>query len=92
MKTSKYDFCGIVFIGGGSSWAYAATPEEAAALAAKQCKRDWKHIYTFKRKQELKVCIYDMREHDGWYADYTGVHDKETNEVIPMLRVETVTV
>lgn len=86
------DYCAIVFIAGGSSWAYAGTPEEAATKAAKQCKRDWRHIVTFKRKQELKVCIYDMTQHDGWYADYHGVHDKETKEVIPMLRVDSVTV
>jgi hypothetical protein len=89
MKKSK-DYCGIVFIGaGGSAWAWAATPEEAAQQAAKECKRSWKHFYKFKRKQEFKVCIYDMTQHEGWYADYRGVFDQDTKELIELHSVIT---
>jgi len=86
------DFCGIVFIGAGSSWAYDNSPEGAAKKAGRQCKRDWRGLFKFKRKQELKVCIYDMKNHNGWYADYEGVFDTDTHEKIPLLQVEKVQV
>ena len=92
MTDNTKDYCGICFIGGGSSWAYAATPQEAAIKAAKQCKRDWKTLYKFNRKHELEVCIYDMKKHDGWYADHRGVFDSESKQEIPLLEVLTVTV
>jgi len=85
-------FCGIVFIGGGSSWAWGTTPEEASLKAAKLCKRDWKSYFKFKRKQEFNVSIYDMTKHEGWYADYRGVFDTDTNEQIPLMRVDKVVV
>lgn len=86
------DYCGIVFIATGSSWAWAKTPEEAAINAAKQAKRDWKTYFKFKRKEEFKVCLYDMKDHEGWYADHRGVFDTDTKAEIPLLRVDTVTV
>lgn len=86
------DYCGIVFIGGGSSWAWADTKEAAALNAAKQCKKDWKSLYDFKKEQEFKVCVYAMKDREGWYADYRGVMDDKTHEVIPILAVVTVTV
>ena len=89
MKSKR--FCGIVFIGGGSSWAYAESPDKAAAAAAKTCKKDWKTLFEFEFKQELKVCVYDMKQHEGWYADHSGVFDQDTHEKIPMLEVMTVT-
>ena len=92
VNKSEFDFCGIVFIGGGSSWVYASSPEDAATKAAKQCKRDWKSLFEFERQHEFKVCIYDMKEHNGWYADHRGVFDKETNKEIPLMRVDSVTV
>lgn len=86
------NFCGIVFINGGSSWAYADTPETAATKAALQCKRDWSTLIDFSQSRELKVCIYEMTNHDGWYADHNGVHDDKTDQSIPLLRVERVAV
>lgn len=91
MSNQDKDFCAIVFIGGGSSWAWAPSKEEAATKAAKQCKRDWKTLYQFKRKHEFKVCVYDMKDHDGWYADYRGVFDSKTKQEIPLLEVVEVT-
>lgn len=84
---SKKDYCGIVFIGGGSSHSWAPTPEEAAKQAAKTCKRDWRSLYKFKRQQEFSVNVYDMREHDGWWADHSGVYDSKTKVLIPVLKV-----
>lgn len=82
----EYDYCGIIYIGGGSSWAYGATPKEAAVKAAKTCKSDWKSVFKFDKHQEFTVCIYDMKEHDGWYAQMGGVYDKETKAEIPLVK------
>ena len=72
------DYCGIVFIGGGSAWAWAGSPEDAAKAAAKQCRKDWGRYYDLKGK--VKVNIYDMRKHEGWEADERGVVDSATGE------------
>ena len=90
--SKDFDYCGIVFIGGGSSWAYADSPEKAAEKAAKFCKSDWKSLFKFKRKQEFSVCVYDMKAHEGWYATGGGVYDQDTKEEIPLLEVISVTV
>lgn len=96
MTTEKYgaayDYCGIVFISGGSSWHYGASPDEAATQAAKTCKRDWKHLFKFKRKQEFSVCIYDTSKCEGWYAHSGQVFDRDTKEELPLLEVINVTV
>lgn len=89
---SKQDYCGIVFIGGGSSHAWAATPEAAAQQAAKTCKQDWSGLFKFKKRQEFKVCVYDMRKHSGWYADHSGVYSSDTNKKLPLLELKKVTV
>lgn len=75
-------YCGIIFIGGGSSWAWGSTPEQVANDAAKICKRDWKGFFNFEKGKTLKVNIYDMVGHNGWYADERGVFDEDTNELI----------
>jgi len=74
-------YCGIVFFSsGGSSWANAATPAEAASKAAKVARSDWK----LDKRKELKVCIFDTTGHEeGWYADHEGVHDRITKDLIP---------
>jgi hypothetical protein len=86
-------YCSIVFVpGGGSSWAWASTPEEASQKAAKVCKRDWNRHFKFKRKHEFDVCVYDMENHEGWYANYEGVFDTNTKEEIPLMRVDKIVV
>lgn len=92
MKADQKRYCGIVFIGGGSSWAWAPTPEEAAEGAARIAKSDWKQLFKFKRKQPFKVCIYDMLNREGWYATDAGVFDQQTKERLTMLRCDTITV
>ena len=82
---SDKDYCGIIFIGGGSTHAYGPTPQAAAEKAAEWCKRDWKTLFAFKKQEEFKVCVYDMKLHDGWYADCcAGVMDDKTHEPIPI--------
>lgn len=78
MSKSGKEYCGIVFIGGGSSWAWADTPEKAAKNAAKQCKKDWGRYFEF--TEPINVNVYDMRDHDGWEADHRGVVDSTTGE------------
>lgn len=68
MDSKRY--CGIVFIGAGSSWAYAATPVKAAQDAARIARQDWK----VKDGQRLGVLVYDLEGHDGWYAVGCQVH------------------
>lgn len=84
------NFCAIVFIGTGSSWAWGSDKIKTAKRAAKVCKSDWKGIYQFKPKHEFKVCVYDMANHEGWYASHDGVFDQDTNEKIPLLEVVNV--
>lgn len=88
MASKSKDYCGIIFIGGGSSYAWAATPEEAAKIAAKTCKSDWSSLFKFKRRHEFSVNVYDMRKHDGWAADtINGVYDTKTKEPLKVLKV-----
>ena len=92
MSNSK-DYCGIVFIGSsGASWEYASTPEEAAKRAAKRTKTDWKSLFEFKPKHELKVVLLDMKNHDGWYADHRGIFDSDTHKMIEPIGVKSVVV
>ena len=79
-------YCGIVFIAGGSSWAWAVTPEEAAIKAAKCCRKDWGRMYKIP-KGELDVNIYDMKYHDGWDATGEGVFSTTTNEKLEPIQI-----
>lgn len=93
MNSNSHDYCGIVFIGGGSSWAYGSTPDEAAKKAAKICKADWGRHFDIKRGQKMPVNVYDMKKHDGWVADTMhGVIDPDTKERIERVDVITVTI
>lgn len=87
---SDTDYCGIVLIGGGSSWAWGSTPLEAATMAAKRAKRDWKAFFEFKRQHEFTVNVLDMREHKGWYCDYRGFFDPDSKEQIEVLSIEKI--
>lgn len=86
------DYCGIIFIGGGSSYAWAPTVEEATTRAAKTCKRDWGSMFKFAKRQEFTVNVYDMRKHDGWAADtVNGVYDSTTKKPLKPLQIVKVT-
>lgn len=85
-------YCAIIFIGGGSTWHYGATPEQAAKQAAKLCQRDWGNYYEFNKGSVIKANIIDMTNRSGWVADYQGIFDTATNEKIPTHSVIDITV
>jgi len=78
-KVDPKHYCGIVFIGGGSSWCYAPTIDGAAQKAARQCRADWSSLFKFEKKQPFTVNVYDMTEHSGWHASAEGVFAQGTN-------------
>ena len=82
------NYCGIVFVGGGSSWAYNSDRDEAVKRAVKQAKRDWKDYHSF--GETIKVVLIDMTNRNGWYADYSGIFESETQEEITDFEVVTV--
>lgn len=61
----------FIRISGGSSW-YQSTkkaPELIALKAVKVAKRDWKHLFKFKKEGEWIVPIYDISKcRYGWQA------------------------
>mgnify|MGYP001300413543 FL=1 len=65
---------GIIFISGGSTFYTSSdTPiEEMASKVVKRCKRDWKHLFKFKKDALWPVHFYDISGFDGWSADYAG--------------------
>jgi len=87
-------YCAIVFIGGGSSWAWGAgPPDEVAKRAAKLAKSDWSALFKFEKKQPFRVVVFDMKDHSGWYADAPGqVKSRDTNERLTPVATVNVTV
>ena len=65
---------GIVFISGGSTfYSSSDTPiEEMASIIVKRTKRDWKHLFKFKKNALWPVHFYDITGFDGWSADCSG--------------------
>jgi hypothetical protein len=82
------NYCGIVFVGGGSSWAYNSDKDEAVRSAVKQAKKDWRDYYSF--GETIKVVLIDMTKRNGWYADDRGIFDSDTNDEIADFEVLTV--
>jgi hypothetical protein len=85
------DFCGIVFIGAGSSWSYGATPEVAAKAAAKRVKADWGRYFKLDKGTEINVNVFDTATVDGWEADHRGVVSSETGDPLRLVKKITVT-
>jgi hypothetical protein len=85
IPVKERNYCGIVFLLGGLSFAWAASAEDAAIDAARATKRDWGRM--FKLSENLKVNIYDMHEHEGWVYTDEGVLDADTRVRIPLLGV-----
>ena len=90
-KEKKYRYCGIILIGGGSSWQQDWAKEndigKVVVKATKQCKRDWKHLFNL-RNQVLSVNVYDITNlKDGWYFDLcSGMKCNKTNQEINLLK------
>ena len=73
---------GIIFIRGGSSW-FSGThePEVIATKAIRVLKRDWKHLFGFKKDALFPVHIFDITDcKDGWYAEAYEVYDETTRK------------
>ena len=81
------NYCGIVFVGGGSSWAYDSDRGEAVKRAVKQAKKDWKDLHSF--GETIKVVLIDMTNRNGWYADHNGIFEYDTKEEITDFEVLT---
>lgn len=80
-------YCAIMFVGCGSTHHYGKTPVQAARLAVKQAKRDWRGLYTFPKGKMLKVRVYESTNSNGWYADDTGVFDQDTDEKLHLVEL-----
>lgn len=85
------DLCAIVFIGGGSSWAWGGDKTEAANRAVRICRSDWKHLYKFKKGATVAVTILDMKNRNGWYADHRGIFDDTTHKQIQPMEIIKIT-
>ena len=89
-KTEKATKLAIIFTsGGGSSW-YQGSDDIyiMANKAAKGFKRDWKHLFKFKKAGEQKLCVhlYDISKAEGWSADYAGnIHCLESKQDCPYI-------
>lgn len=84
------DYLAYASIGGGGSWGRAETVEGAIAHFHRSL-YDWKHLFDLDGK-EVGVGIYDVDGHDKLTMGHRGVRDDETDEEIPLLRVEKFTV
>ena len=82
----KKNYCGIVFLGGGSSWAWGEDIKETAKAAAKKARKDWRHFFNIP-ENGITVRVFDMTDHDGWYADCSGVFNDKTDELIKVHEV-----
>ena len=70
-KTDKATKLAIIFTsGGGSSWAQGSDDNHVLSYkAGKHFKRDWKHLFKFKKDGEWIVPIYDVSKcSNGWVA------------------------
>lgn len=71
MKTQK-TYCGLIRICGGSSWAQANTPEDAAKQAVDACRIDWGKIVNLEKGRRFKIAVYDITDFEQWCLDDTG--------------------
>jgi|14_taG_2_1085336.scaffolds.fasta_scaffold10060_4 hypothetical protein len=90
MKKDKKEiqYVGLIFIGGGSTWFQGSDIGHVSVKCARLCKRDWQHLFKFKRNHVFPVNIYDISEiKDEWCFDYiNGLHCVETNKQIKLLK------
>lgn len=86
-EKKHYKYLGIIFIGGGSSWYVDDTIGKTAVKSAKQCKRDWSHLFKLKG-EVLSVNIYDISNlEEGWNFDlWTGMRCNKTDKKIELLK------
>ena len=75
MSDSKR-YLAIIFVGGGSSWAYGPTPDQAATDAARILRRDWGHLFDW--NEPVPVNLFDTEGFEGFAADHRGVFGTNT--------------
>jgi len=75
---SDLKYLAIIFLGGGSSWAYAPTIKKAADDAARILARDWGHLFNF--EGPVPVNVYNVEDYDGHYSDHRGVFGTKSDE------------
>ena len=84
-------YLAFIRISAGSSWYQTDQKEDfelMAFKAVKQAKRDWKHLFKFKKAGEQRLCVhvYDISKAEGWSADWSGnVTCLETKQECPYL-------
>lgn len=83
-------FLAYIQVGGGGSWAIEDTVSEAAKLAVKFMKRDWKHIYDF--NDQIEVMTFKLpHDLESWVGDHYGIYVKregvEQSELLPLHEV-----
>ena len=85
-KKQKF-YLGIIFIGVGSSWYQDDEIGKVAVKAARQCKRDWKHLFKLKG-HVFAVNVYDISNvEDGWSFDsWNGMRCNKTDQEIKLLK------
>ena len=85
-KKQKF-YLGIILIGGGSSWYQDDEIGKVAVKAARQCKRDWKHLFKLKG-HVFTVNVYDISNlEDGWSFDlWNGMRCNKTDQEIKLLK------
>ena len=71
MKTQK-TYCGLIRICGGSSWAQADTPEDAAKQAVQVCRNDWGKLLKLEKDRKFKIAVYDISDFETWFAEDCG--------------------
>ncbi len=73
MTNQHTAFLALILIGSGSSWATAATIDEAVAAAGRVCSRDWGKMFTF-TDEPVKVNVYALPSLDAdWHASDDGL-------------------
>ena len=86
--TNKKTLLGIIFVRGGSSW-FSGThePEVIASKTIRVLKKDWKHLFGFKKDAVFPVHIFDLSEcKEGWYAEMQEVYDQTTKKPVEFVK------
>jgi hypothetical protein len=82
-------YLALIFIYGGSSWGHGDTIEKAATNAVKAASRDWTHMFTF--EEPVPVNIFDITDHEEWFADHRGVFGmNDGEEPVKLERLELI--
>lgn len=82
------DYLAICWIGAGSSYVRHKDKYQAVVLLRERIVSDWGSVFDIHGK-EVEFGIFDVSGHESLWWDY-NVHDKDTDETIPMLETAKV--